>query len=449
MFGKKILKSLVVSSLLLSSSAFAADKLTLDTMFTEVIKNDPTLKERLHQFESIANEVDMSKSGYLPTVDLSAKSGVKSKKDWKTGTAVKDNYDYQDISLKVVQNIFDGFGTTHATARDVARAKAAYYKYLEVAQDKLKEAAGAYIDYVREYNVYKITEENIKIHKNIKEKIEDRFNKGYGTKSELERVRGRLSLAISNFVSSKSNYNDAKIKFEKALGRIVPIDELVEPTFKYKLPSTFDEALATANKNNPSIIVASYDFDVAKENIGFAQKDYYPTLDLELEATRYNNIDGTDDAKREDLSAMLVFNYNLFRGGNDKANELKYKKLLNYEVDHQARLLSELKQSLQLSWNAYTMLSEQIDHQKDYQKFTENSKEAYFEEFQLGRRTLIDLLDIQEEINNIRIQTINTKYDILNSKFRILDATGDLYRSFVNNLNENVYSAEAREYIDQ
>lgn len=446
MFNKKFLKSVVLSCLLVSFSN-ANDKFTMDEMLNEVIKKDSEIQERLYQFESIVQEVEMSKSGYLPKLDLIGRSGKKNTKSWDPSE--KDNYDYSDGSLKAVQNIFDGFGTTHATNRDVARAQAAYNKYLEVAQDKMKRAIVAYIDVIKYGKLVKITEDNIKIHEKIKEKVDERYKKGYGTKSELERVTGRLSLAISNHVSAKSNYADAKIKFRKALDKNIDAKDLETPNFKYTLPNNFDEALQKSIKNNPSMLVAEHDKEVSKEALEYAKRNNYPTLDVELEATRYNNKNGSNlDSRDEDYSAMLVMNYNLYNGGKDQAEKLKYKSLQKFEAAHKQTLEEELKESLDLAWNSYVMLNEQLTYQKDYQKYTENSKEAYFEEFQLGRKSLIDLLDIQDEINSIRMQITSNEYEILISKYRILDATGELYTSFIKELNENVVGSDNKKYID-
>ena len=446
MFNKKFLKSVVLSCLLVSFSN-ANDKFTMDEMLNEVIKKDSEIQERLYQFESIVQEVEMSKSGYLPKLDLIGRSGKKNTKSWDPSE--KDNYDYSDGSLKAVQNIFDGFGTTHATNRDVARAQAAYNKYLEVAQDKMKRAIVAYIDVIKYGKLVKITEDNIKIHEKIKEKVDERYKKGYGTKSELERVTGRLSLAISNHVSAKSNYADAKIKFRKALDKNIDAKDLETPNFKYTLPNNFDEALQKSIKNNPSMLVSEHDKEVSKEALEYAKRNNYPTLDVELEATRYNNKNGSNvDSRDEDYSAMLVMNYNLYNGGKDQAEKLKYKSLQKFEAAHKQTLEEELKESLDLAWNSYVMLNEQLTYQKEYQKYTENSKEAYFEEFQLGRKSLIDLLDIQDEINSIKMQITSNEYEILISKYRILDATGELYTSFIKELNENVVGSDNKKYID-
>lgn len=443
MFNKKILRSAALSCLLVSFAG-ANDKFTLDEMLVEVIQKNPYIQEKLHQYESIVHEVDMSKSGYLPTLDLTAKSGRKNVRKW-SDPSEKDVYNESEVSLKLVQNIFNGYGTEHATQRDIERTKAAYYKYVEVTQDKMKEATRAYIDYIKYYNMFLVTQSNVKIHEKIQQKIQERFDRGYGRKSEIERVKGRLSLAISNNVSAKSNFLDSKIKFEKALGRSVEVASLVMPEFKYQLPKTLDDAMKKAVENNPSIIVSNHDIEIAKENIGYTKRNNYPKIDLELEASRFNNKNASTDDNERDYSAMLVMNYNLYNGGNDVAEQTKYKKLLNYEYAHKNKLLSDLKESLDLSWNSYTMLNEQLKYQKDYQSYTQTSKDAYFEEFQLGRRSLIDLLDIQDELNSIKMQLINNQYDILSSKYRIIDSTGELYQDFAKNINDNLSN---KKYID-
>jgi len=150
------------------------------------------------------------------------------------------------------------------------------------------------------------------------------------------------------------------MKFRKALDRDVDAKDLQNPNFKYTLPNNLKEALEKAAKNNPSILVANHDKEVAKEALGYAKRNNYPTLDVELAATRYNNKNGADvDSRDEDYSAMLVMNYNLYNGGKDQAEKLKYKSLQKFEDAHKQRLEEELKESLDLAWNSYEMLNEQ------------------------------------------------------------------------------------------
>ncbi|MAC85304.1 MAG: hypothetical protein CL624_14330, partial [Arcobacter sp.] len=91
----------------------------------------------------------------------------------------------------------------------------------------------------------------------------------------------------------------------------------------------------------------------------------------------------------------------------------------------------------------------QYKYQIDYRDLTAKTKVAYDEEFQLGRRTLIDLLDVQDEVNNIKIKVIHNSYDLMFAKYRVLDAMGELYKSFGQEFKEEYKEDKLLVYVDQ
>lgn len=419
---------------------------TLEAMLNEIIYTDPEIKERLFQYNAIMEDINISDAGNLPTLDFVGKVGRKETE--KEGTP-KDGYDTSELTLRLVQNLFNGFGTQAAVNRDEARAKAAFNKYIEVAQDKMYRAIESYIKVVRYNEVIKIAKDNVKVHEETLIKIQDRYEKGFSTLSEVERVKGRLALSKSNYVSETNNLFDAKFNFHKALGRYVDENSLVMPEFKGKLPKTLEHATDIAIHNNPSILVANYDIKAIQESLQYTKRRNYPTLDIELERSRYNNLTGSSVGREDDTSAMLVLNYNLYSGGADKAEKQKYISLLNYEYAHKNKLKRDVIEALGLSWSAYKMINDQYKYQVEYRDLTAKTKVAYDEEFQLGRRTLIDLLDVQDEVNNIKIRVIHNSYDLLFSKYRVLDAMGELYKSFGKEFKEDYKEDKLLAYVDQ
>lgn len=424
----------------------AETKYTLEAMLNEIIHTDPEIKERLFQYNATMEDINISDAGNYPTIDIIGKVG---KKETEKEGSAKDKYDTSEVTVRLVQNLFNGFGTQSAVDRDEARAKAAFNKYIEVAQDKMYRAIEAYIKVVRYNEVLKIAKENVKVHEETLIKIQDRYEKGFSTLSEVERVKGRLALSKSNYVSETNNLIDAKFNFHKALGRYVDENTLVVPEFKGKLPKTLEHATDIAIHSNPSILVANYDIVAIQESLQYVERNDYPTLDLELEGNRYNNLTGSAVGREDDLSAMLVLNYNLYSGGADKAEKQKYISLLNYEYAHKNKLKRDVIEALGLSWSAFKMIEEQYKHQVEYRDLTAKTKVAYEEEFQLGRRTLIDLLDVQDEVNNIRIRVIHNNYDLMFAKYRVLDAMGELYKAFGKDFKEEYKKDKVLAYVDQ
>lgn len=422
------------------------NKYTLENMLRELIYTDPEIKERLFQYNATMEEVEISDAGYYPTIDLIAKLG---KKEVKKEGVAKDKYETSEVTLKLVQNLFNGFGTQSAVDRDEARAKAAFNKYIEVAQDKMYRAIEAYIKVLKYNEVLKIAKDNVKVHEETLVKIEDRYEKGFSTLSEVERVKGRLALSKSNYVSETNNLFDAKFNFHKALGRYVDENRLSKPIFNGKIPKTLEHASDIAIHKNPSILVANYDIKAIQEALQYSERNDYPSIDLELESSRYNNLTGSAVGRQNDVSAMLVLNYNIYSGGAHKAEKQKNISLLNYEYAHKNKLKRDVLEALGLSWSAYKMIQEQYKHQVSYRDLTAKTKIAYDEEFQLGRRTLIDLLDVQDEVNNIKIKVIHNEYDLLFAKYRVLDAMGELYQSFGHSFKQEYKKDKILAYVDQ
>jgi outer membrane protein OmpA-like peptidoglycan-associated protein len=132
----------------------------------------------------------------------------------------------------------------------------------------------------------------------------------------------------------------------------------------------------------------------------------------------------------------LILNYNLFRGGADRADVQKHITKINQEVDIQRELKRQVIEGLDLSWDAYEMIGKQIVDLKEYQQFSEKTLELYKEEYNMGRRSLLDLLASQNDLINARTQMTGAKFDLLFAKYRILDAMGTMVNTIVANTDD-------------
>lgn len=432
MFKNKFLVAKIVMSLFFVSNVFAEDNeglISLDKLLVSVIKTEPDIQEMYHRYKKTTRELKMSEAGYYPKVDFEARAGLINSKKYLNPTDETD-YGSTKVALKIVQNIFDGYGTQSAVEKDDARVKATYYKYLEVVQDRMFRVSKAYIHTLRNYEVFKVAKSNVETHENILNKIEEKYKQGFGSISELQKAQSKLSLAIANYVSAKNNYMSEKITLEKLAGKPIFINEMSKPQFHYNLPKTLADARRIGLENNPSIIVSDYDIEFAKKAIKNAKKAYYPTLNLELEAAKYNNESELSDPRENEFKATLIFKYNLYNGDYNKQEVLKYKDQVKYEKLIKERLKNEVQESVDLAWSEHSMAEEQYQFQEEYENYTILTLDTYKDEFKYGKRSLLELLDIYDEINNIKIKSINIDYDILFYKFRILDAIGMLHMNF-------------------
>lgn len=423
---------------------FVKDAYTLHDLAVDVVSKDPDVEYRRYEYQGVMEEITIAQAEYRPTLDVSAEAG----KTWEKDEDGKVDYTGRQAGVTLRQNLFNGFGSEAKEAREKARAKAAFYKYKEVAQDKVYRAVDAYLKLLKYQQVLDIAEQNVITHEQTLQKVTKKYEEGFTTRSQVERVQGRLALAQSNFVSETNNYYDAKYNLHKAIGKMINANALSEPVFKGVLPKTMDEALDKAIKNNPSILVADHDIEAARQAFKYAKKNFYPTLDFEASHTWYDNKDG-ETGEEEETNLRVIAQWNLYNGGADEAN--RYKELNN--IHKEIRLKNSLKrqtiEGLELSWSANEMVKAQLNEQIKYRDFTERTLKAYEEEFELGRRTLLDLLDAQDELNNIRIQVLYSHYDQLFAKYRLLDAMGELLNYFnIDLTQEYVREEEPIQKID-
>jgi len=231
------------------------------------------------------------------------------------------------------------------------------------------------------------------------------------------------------------------------------------------MPESIERAAMYSIEHNPSLLVSRYNIKGAQALYKQRKKDYYPTVDLEVSQFYNDNDDSRDlttrtlnrngyDSIDDRFRARLVLNYNLFRGGADKANIQKHLSKINQEIEIKRDLKRQVIEGLDLSWNAYKMIGEQLKDLREYSQYSEETLTLYEEEYDLGRRSLLDLLASQNDVINSRSQIISAEYDLLFAKYRILDAMGLLVSAIAGDTKEftskvNLYSDdEALEILD-
>jgi len=429
--------SVVTSSICLFSMNLQA--LTLKDSVLEAMDTNPVVQERLKNFNETQQDLEITKSEWLPSVDYRATFGrnsagnIKNSIDSKYDNNVSDEtYNNYTNSLKITQNIFNGFSTTNKIDYQKARILGAAHHYLENANDIAFQTVGAYLDVVRSYQLYQNAKDNVKVNEKIYEDVQSLYDQGLTTKSEMTKIYASLSLAKSNFIVQKNNTIDKEFRFKRLFGRDVDVSTFSLPTLSYAMPESKERATMFAIKNNPSILVSNFNIKGAQALYKEKKSKYYPTVDLEVEqvfndANKRNNFDMPDDR----LKAYVALSWNLYKGGAHKADVQKSKSTINKEVEIQRDLKRQTIEGLELSWSAYTLLGEQLKELYEYYDYSQETLESYQSEYEMGRRTLLDLLSAQNDLVNSKNQIINAQMDKTFAQYRILDAMGLLVNAIV------------------
>ncbi len=407
---------------LLSTNFAILNANTLKKTIEEVLSNNPVLKERIKNYKATLEDVKIAKSGWLPKIDYLGGIGYEKIRNNSTGYKYKNNTIYES-TLKLVQNIFEGWGTVHRIKTHEARVAAAAYNYIEKANDITFNLVNYYIKVIKDRELLKIAQENIKINQAILQKVKKLYDSGLSAKSEVEKINASLALAQANQIVQRNNLKDSLYQLKFYYGRFADPDNLSVPIFTYKLPKTYKEGLNFALNNNPSILVQKYNIVVAKEDYKEKKSKYYPKFDIEATRTWNKDSGGVDGIDHRYRIALTV-TYNIFNGFSDKATIQKGISKINQEISIENDLKRQTSQSFDLSWNAYKEIQNQLKYLKNYKKFATSTLRLYNKEYDLGKRSLLDLLSAQGDLINAKSQIVSAKYNLLFAKYRILDAMG-------------------------
>lgn len=430
--GLALLPSIAVSQTLEQAVAY-----TLDT--------NPELRIAFNRFKAREEQVNQAVAGYMPTVDITGGYGIESTNSPATRRRPDvdgDKYELNrgEFGVSIKQMLFDGFYTSSEVDRNKYEASADQWALFAAAEDIALDVSKVYINYLRTEQVLRLAEKNLKTHEEIYDQIKQRTDSGLGSTADLSQITGRLARANANLIAAKNNFFDARAQYMKVV-EVAPEDLIVPVPDADMVPADLQSSVALAQENHPILKSAMSDISAAEYEKSSAQSNYYPKVTLELSGDWNNNLDGDDGVTgagnfrsdvgghNNDLLAMVRVKYNLWNGGRDTARDRETSYKIGEAKEIRQRAYREVIEGVNLSWNAYEMLEPQKQYIRQHVVAAKDTQVAYAQQFNLGQRTLLDLLDTENELFEARKDYLQTEYDEIIAKYRVLNSTGRLLDS--------------------
>jgi len=402
-----------------------ADRLLLVDAVKEILDTNPAALEKLKEYNASVFERNHSSAGFRPSVEISAETGYQRISNASTYFDSEDNW-VTGAGITVRQRLLDGGYTKNDVKAKSALAKARLFNYCEETNKLAFTAIEAYINLLKYDWLRQLAAENIAVHQRILESVKARVQAGTGGSAALSRVQGRLAAAQSKLIGRSNDYKKALYVYHQLLGRYVDASELVLPEFNTALfPTDLQQAFKRQIDNHPSLIAADFDLKNRKMQYKRDKSSFYPHLNLELShdwEQDYNGVEG----EINDTRVMLKLDYQLYAGGAHQSLTQKNRSLIHKQQQVRNRLKRALLKDLQLTWSGYKFLDEQAATLRKSMFFTREALNSYKEEFNLGKRNLINILDAENEYQNSRAAFAASRYDQITAKYRVLFATGTL-----------------------
>jgi len=427
------MKQLTILSVVLIPMLVSAMSIT--DAVQKSVQTHPQIEMKKEDRNTQRELLDRAKAGYLPSVDLSYSVGPEVTKTINNNRE-RESLTRQDASATLTQNLFAGFETEYGVKQQKALILSASDTVKESANELALATTTYYIEVLRTYELFQISKENVAVHKKYLSQIDEKVKAGVGRSSDYKQTLARYENALSIQYLAEQNHINAISSFERILPGNITAKDLEKPKIGNVPANDLDTLVKIAMQNNPKIHVSQADIQVASAALKRADAPYYPRVDVRAESYWNKNVHGisTDltnpnpSAFEEDsgYNALLVVKYNLFNGFADSAN----KQANQHRLLNKNSTLADAKRYIQayteIAWQTFESTKEQLVHLENTIKASWETVADYQKEHELGRRSIIDLLNIELEYNSAKNRKTTAEYDRLIAYYQILAYSGKI-----------------------
>lgn len=408
----------VIGSLVLSTPVQAG---TLTEAVQETVTNYPEIAEASANRRAIDQELEQANGLYYPTVDVAIGAG----REWTDTNSIDDEWlTRTEGSISVAQTLFDGGARAAEVERQGSRIDGAAYRVRERSEALGLDVVQSYLDVLRNLEVVNLATENLEIHKRTLSEIQDRVEAGQSGVGDVQQTESRVSAAEAVLVETLRQLDASEISYRRLVGG-APVN-LELPTFDDGvIPANLEDIIAIGMESNPDIRFADADLMTSAAEIKAAEANFYPTIALELDASADNDQDGVE-GHNDDLTAMVRLRYNLYRGGIDLGRQQEAIERSSESKQRKMRFERLVEQEIRESWSTLARSQARAVALGDQVVANGQVAATYRQEFQIGQRDLLDMLDSDNELFNSRTSLTTVEYAVLFAKYRLLATMGRL-----------------------
>lgn len=426
------MKPLVLSIIVAAASLTAvlpAQSQSLTEAVHLAVKNNPRGKAAEANLRAVASELDESRRTFSPTVDIFGDAAVQRR---ESPTASSVNGDggtkfSREIGIRFSLLLFDGYERANRVYRNAARLDGATYRLLSTSETLGLAAVEAYIDVLRHRELVAATRANIRRHKEILGQIAERVSGGKSPASDRTQIEERVFAAEAVSFEVQNALRDAEAKFKKVIG-IKPRKRLRVPAVK-GLPRTKAALVTHSVQNNYGIQAANKSINEIGYARDAARAGTMPRLSLDGSASAGENRNGTE-GDESDLYLGLTLSWRLFDGNQTMARErTAAERVLEAEFNRDS-IVRDVAELAERAWNAYVVGRERSAVLRKQLQTNKRIVNSYREEYELSKRSLLDVLDAERARFNNEFQLISVSASARFSAYRMLATQSHLSKHF-------------------
>jgi outer membrane protein len=390
-------------------------------------KYNPRLDAERARQRATDEEVARAHSGYRPRVSATADVGynrtdVKPDRGGEAGASGETHP--KGYAVNATQPIFNGFRTLNSVRVAEATVRSGRETLRSVEQSVLLETVTAYMDVVRDQAILRLRENNVEVLDRELKATRDRFSVGEVTRTDVAQAEARRAAAVSALDLARSNLRTSRANFERTVG--YPPNALRDqPPPSRLLPKSLGEAVDITLREQPTVVAALYNEQAARHNVDLIWGELLPSVRLDASYSHRFDTSATVD-ETETTTVRGVLDVPLYEAGDTRSRvrAAKHTHVSRLQQVEQAR--TEARAVTTSAWSVLTAARAQLESDQVQVQATRTALAGVREEERVGQRTLLDVLNAEQEALNAQVTLVTTRRNLVVAAYNLLSATGRL-----------------------
>lgn len=393
---------------------------TLSDALAKAYATNPSIQAQRARIRQADEEVAQALSNWRPTVSISGVAGVNST-DSNLFVPRSQERSPRSGSLNVTQPLYRGGRTQADTQRGEFVVQTERARLFATEQQILVNGVTAYMNVLRDQAIYELNTNNEKVLARQLEAARDRFQVGEVTRTDVAQAAARLERAHADRLTADSNQTTSRANYERIIGE--PPLNLQVPTAVPVLPRTRDDAVARAARDNPAVAVADFTEKAQLASVRLIAGELLPRANLTGALSR--DLDSsTEGSYLNQARIQGELTIPLYQGGSVESRVRQAKQLASQrriELEDSKRAAIEAAAS---NWDSLVATEGLLVAVAAQVKAASIALEGVEQEALVGTRTVLDVLDAEQELLNARVTQVRSQRDRVVFIFQLASAVG-------------------------
>jgi outer membrane protein len=395
---------------------------TLNEMLINVYDYNPTILAGRAELEQTNEQLPQARASFMP--NLSYSRSYARTNTYTVEDADSASNDTKTDTLSLSQSIFN---YTNIAQLEKARheIEAQRRRYQTSEQTVLLQAITSYLNVIRGSAIVTLRENNVNVLKAHLNSNQVQYDLRRRTNADLAQAKSRLAKGQADLATATATYDKAVSVYLQIVG-LAP-ENLTMPSFDYALPKSVEDIEDIALKNHPNVLAADFAVMAAKTEIDVKQAARAPNLALSgsiADSSVNNKVDANSETVTSTVTLTLTVP--IFQTGSEFADVRIARKALRqrmFDLDQSRRVVRD---NARQSWEDMISARVRMTALEAQISAAEIALTGVTKELEVGRRTVLDVLDSEQELLDAKVNLATAKRDFMVSRFTIMERTGQL-----------------------